>query len=115
LEKQIALVISENKSCADKIKSTFCEDNENTKLFEDAPGNSNFMKLPSPRFLMYIFFNFWSLSCLSKKSLFIKFYRTVLTKMSLYEYFIEEKRRLKENPAIGNKRTQGLSGTVLIP
>ena len=50
LEKQIALVISENKSCADKIKSTFCEDNENTKLFEDAPGNSNFMKLASPTF-----------------------------------------------------------------
>ena len=55
LEKQIALVISENKSCADKIKSTFCEDNENTKLFEDAPGNSNFMKLASLTFFWCIF------------------------------------------------------------
>lgn len=59
LEKQIALVISENKSCADKIKSTFCEDNENTKLFEEAPANSNFMKPKSRTFSVLYFHRFF--------------------------------------------------------
>ena len=112
LEKQIALVISENKSCADKIKSTFCEDNENTKRFEDAPGNSNFMKLPSPRFLMYIFFSFWSLSCFSKKKLNHKILQNCSYKNEFIRIFSRRKapskRKIRLSVISGRKAFQEL-------